>query len=202
MISFKDQTKISWNENKYKKSLDKNELEIFKSLTRKEKDYLILFYINEEPVNLSKSDAIDILRDRINKIELEDRKLKKEEKMEVNNKKIEKNKENKKNKDEKLIKFFKTQGINEPTNTTKDVFDKQSIFANFDNFYHALGQFTFNMEKQATYNYYMSQQKQNFVQIAQLDTLIKQHNDLLNQNHKVLQQNDEIIELLKQIANK
>lgn len=48
----------------------------------------------------------------------------------------------------------------------------------------------------------MSQQKQNFVQIAQLDTLIKQHNDLLNQNHKVLQQNDEIIELLKQIANK
>ena len=35
------------------------------------------------------------------------------------------------------------------------------------------------MEKQATYNYYMSQQKQNFVQIAQLDTLIKQHNDLL-----------------------
>lgn len=28
MISFKDQTKISWNENKYKKSLDKNELEI------------------------------------------------------------------------------------------------------------------------------------------------------------------------------
>lgn len=202
MISFKDQTKISWNENKYKKSLDKNELEIFKSLTRKEKDYLILFYINEEPVNLSKSDAIDILRDRINKIELEDRKLKKEEKMEVNNKKIEKNKENKKNKDEKLIKFFKTQGINEPTNTTKDAFDKQSIFANFDNFYHALGQFTFNMEKQATYNYYMSQQKQNFVQIAQLDTLIKQNNDLLNQNHKLLQQNDEIIELLKQIANK
>lgn len=202
MISFKDQTKISWNENKYKKSLDKNELEIFKSLTRKEKDYLILFYINEEPVNLSKSDAIDILRDRINKIELEDRKLKKEEKMEVNNKKIEKNKENKKNKDEKLIKFFKTQGINEPTNTTKDAFDKQSIFANFDNFYHALGQFTFNMEKQATYNYYMSQQKQNFVQIAQLDTLIKQHNDLLNQNHKVMQQNDEIIELLRRIVEK
>ena len=25
-------------------------------------------------------------------------------------------------------------------------FDKQSIFANFDNFYHAMGQFTFNME--------------------------------------------------------
>lgn len=202
MISFKDQTKISWNENKYKKSLDKDELKIFKSLSRKEKDYLILFYINEEPVNLSESDAIEILRDRINEIELEDKQLKREKEIEDSSMKIEKNKQNEKKKDEKLIKFFKTQGINEPTSTTKNAFDKQSIFANFDNFYHALGQFTFNMEKQATYNYYMSQQKQNFVQIAQLDTLIKQHNDLLNQNRKVLQQNDEIIELLKQIANK
>ena len=202
MISFKDQTKISWNESKYKKSLDKDELKIFKSLSRKEKDYLILFYINEEPIDLSESDAVDILRDRINEIELEEKQLKREEEIEASNKKIEKNKENEKKKDEKLIKFFKTQGINEPTSTTKNAFDKQSIFANFDNFYHALGTLTFNMEKQATYNYYMSQQKQNFVQIAQLDTLIKQHNDLLNQNNKVLQQNDEIIELLKQIANK
>ncbi|KAB2193227.1 hypothetical protein JWK42_11480 [Staphylococcus epidermidis] len=101
-----------------------------------------------------------------------------------------------------MIKFFKTQGIDEPTETTKKAFDKQSIFANFDNFYHAMGQFTFNMEKQAKYNYYMSQQKQNFIQIAQLDTLIKQYNNLLEQNHKVLQQNDEIISLLKQISNK
>lgn len=46
-----------------------------------------------------------------------------------------------------MIKFFKTQGIDEPTETTKKAFDKQSIFANFDNFYHAMGQFTFNMEK-------------------------------------------------------
>lgn len=208
MISFKDQTKISWNESKYKKSLDKNEVKIFKSLSRKEKDYLILFYINEEPVDLSESDAIEILRDRINEIELEDNQLKREKEVEARNMKIEKNKQiardkqNEKNKDEKLIKFFKTQGINEPTSTTKNAFDKQSIFANFDNFYHALGQFTFNMEKQATYNYYMSQQKQNFIQIAQLDTLIKQHNDLLNQNHKVLKQNEEIISLLKEIANK
>ncbi|PNZ67487.1 hypothetical protein E2556_00160 [Staphylococcus croceilyticus] len=89
----------------------------------------------------------------------------------------------------------------EPSNTTKKAFSKQRITANFDNFYHAFGQITFNMEKQATYNYYMSQQKQNFVQIAQNDTLIKQHNDLLNQNHKILQQNEEIINLLKKISN-
>ncbi|WP_241959387.1 hypothetical protein [Staphylococcus haemolyticus] len=112
MISFKDQTKISWNESKFKKSLDKDELKIFKSLSRKEKDYLILFYINEEPVDLSESDAIDILRDRINEIELEDKQLKKEEEIEASNKKIEKNKENEQKKDEKLIRFFKTQGIN------------------------------------------------------------------------------------------
>ena len=62
---------------------------------------------------------------------------------------------------------------------------KTKIMANYDNFYHTLGMFTLNMEKQAKYNYYMSQQKQNFIQIAQLDILIKQNNDSLNQNHEI-----------------
>lgn len=96
---------------------------------------------------------------------------------------------------DKLNKFFKTQGINEPTDTTKKAFNKQRIDANFDNFYHAFGQMTFNMEKQAKYNYYMSQQKQKFIQIAQNDKLIKQQNEILFQN-------DRIIELLEKIANK
>lgn len=96
---------------------------------------------------------------------------------------------------DKLNKFFKTQGINEPTDTTKKAFNKQRIDANFDNFYHAFGQMTFNMEKQAKYNYYMSQQKQKFIQIAQNDKLIKQQNEILYQN-------DRIIELLEKIVNK
>ncbi|MGW7906284.1 hypothetical protein ACWEXP_00755 [Staphylococcus pseudoxylosus] len=89
---------------------------------------------------------------------------------------------------EVLDKFFATQGIYNPSRTTTDAFTKQNIMANFDKFYHALGAFTLNMEKQAMYNYYQTQQNQNFIQIAQNDKLIKQ--------------NDEIIELLKQIANK
>ncbi|WP_253345380.1 hypothetical protein [Staphylococcus equorum] len=87
-----------------------------------------------------------------------------------------------------LNKFFATQGIYHPSQTTSDAFVKQNIMANFDKFYHALGSFTLNMEKQAMYNYYQTQQNQNFIQIAQNDTLIKQ--------------NDEIIDLLKTIANK
>lgn len=89
---------------------------------------------------------------------------------------------------EKLNKFFATQGIYKPSQTTMDAFSKQNIQANFDKFYHALGTFTLNMEKQAMYNYYQTQQNQNFIQIAQNDKLIKQ--------------NDEIIELLKTIASK
>lgn len=89
---------------------------------------------------------------------------------------------------DKLIDFFRTQGIPNPTETTIEAFKFQQIFANFDNFYHVMGQFTFNIEKQAQFNYYMSQQKQNFIHIAQRDKIIKQ--------------NDEIIELLKKIADK
>ncbi|EJG0136315.1 hypothetical protein C3E47_RS11910 [Staphylococcus pseudintermedius] len=87
-----------------------------------------------------------------------------------------------------MTKFFATQGIYNPSNTTIEVFQKQQILANFDKFYHAFGQLTFNTEKQATYNYYMTHQKQNFIQIAQ--------------NDKIIKQNEEIIELLKVIANK
>ncbi|PTJ01449.1 hypothetical protein BU047_10500 [Staphylococcus simulans] len=87
-----------------------------------------------------------------------------------------------------MIDFFRTQGIPNPTETTIEAFKFQKIFANFDNFYHVMGQFTFNIEKQAQFNYYMSQQKQNFIHIAQRDKIIKQ--------------NDEIIELLKKIADK
>ncbi|WP_262504612.1 hypothetical protein [Staphylococcus warneri] len=87
-----------------------------------------------------------------------------------------------------LIKFFATQGIYNPSETTLKAFSKQSILASFDKFYSLMGMFTLNTEKQALYNYYMTQQKQNFIQIAQNDKLIKQ--------------NDEIIDLLKQISNK
>ncbi|OIS56097.1 hypothetical protein A4A32_01685 [Staphylococcus equorum] len=89
---------------------------------------------------------------------------------------------------ENLTKFFDKQGIPNPTNTTLDAFSRQRIDANVDKVLNSLGMFTTNREKQAQYNYYVTQQKQNFIQIAQNDKLIKQ--------------NDEIIDLLKTIANK
>ncbi|OEK48567.1 hypothetical protein EUA50_03020 [Staphylococcus saprophyticus] len=91
--------------------------------------------------------------------------------------------------------FFATQGIYYPSQTTLNAFSKQNIMANFDKFYHAFGTFTLNMEKQATYNYYQTQQNQNFIQIAQNDTIIKQQ-------EKIVEQNDEIIKLLKIISEK
>lgn len=99
------------------------------------------------------------------------------------------------NEKEKLLKFFATQGIYNPNKTTMNALSKQNVMANFDKFYHTIGSLTFNMEKQAMYNYYQTQQNQNFIQIAQNDTSIKQQ-------EKIIEQNDEIIELLKIITNK
>ncbi|UQW80951.1 hypothetical protein [Staphylococcus edaphicus] len=65
---------------------------------------------------------------------------------------------------------------------------KQRVDANFDKVLNSLGMFTTNREKQAQYNYYVTQQKQNFIEIAQ--------------NDKIIKQNDEIISLLKKISNK
>ena len=135
---------------------------------------------------------IDALTYEANKDEIDRKKQKEQNKIAKSNE----------TEEDKLVRFFNTQGINNPTNATLNAFKKQKIMANYDNFYHTLGMFTLNMEKQAKYNYYMSQQKQNFIQIAQLDILIKQNNDSLNQNHEILKQNEQIIELLTQIANK
>ncbi|WP_232165141.1 hypothetical protein [Staphylococcus nepalensis] len=192
---FKEQNKIAWNEGKYKKSLSDSELKVFKSLSRNQKDTVVLQYLKNEPLDLLNENSIDL----INKITYQETGEVVKSKDEVTEKKENKKKEKikstelkqdkiKKANYDRLIKFFVTQGIYNPSQTTMDAFTKQNIMANFDKFYHALGTFTLNMEKQAMYNYYQTQQNQNFIQIAQNDTLIKQ--------------NDEIIELLKTIANK
>lgn len=192
---FKEQNKIAWNEGKCKKSLSDSELKVFKSLSRNQKDTVVLQYLKNEPLDLLDENTIDL----INKITYQETgevvKSKDEVIEEKENKKKEKIKSTELKQDkikkanyDRLIKFFVTQGIYNPSQTTMDAFTKQNIMANFDKFYHALGAFTLNMEKQAMYNYYQTQQNQNFIQIAQNDTLIKQ--------------NDEIIELLKTIANK
>ncbi|ARM68337.1 hypothetical protein [Staphylococcus saprophyticus] len=187
-LGFKEQNKISWNEGKYKKTLSDSDLKIFKSLNRNQKDIVVLQYIKDDPINLSSENYIDLIKEASFKHTKEkvDSKIKNEN-HKAKMAKI-KEQEIKEANYDRLIKFFTTQGIYNPSQTTLDAFNKQNIMANFDKFYHALGTFTLNMEKQAMYNYYQTQQNQNFIQIAQNDTLIKQ--------------NDEIIELLKTIANK
>ena len=195
MRSFKEQNKIAWNEAKYKKTLSEYELKVYKSLDRLTKDTLVIEYLKGNTfdiLNESSMKKIDALTYEANKDEIDRKKQKEQNKIAKSNE----------TEEDKLVRFFNTQGINNPTNATLNAFKKQKIMANYDNFYHTLGMFTLNMEKQAKYNYYMSQQKQNFIQIAQLDILIKQNNDSLNQNHENLKQNEQIIELLTQIANK
>ena len=195
MRSFKEQNKIAWNEAKYKKTLSEDELKVYKSLDRLTKDTLVIEYLKGNTfdiLNESSMKKIDALTYEANKDEIDRKKQKEQNKIAKSNE----------TEEDKLVRFFNTQGINNPTNATLNAFKKQKIMANYDNFYHTLGMFTLNMEKQAKYNYYMSQQKQNFIQIAQLDILIKQNNDSLNQNHEILKQNEQIIELLNQIANK
>ncbi|WP_257614880.1 hypothetical protein [Staphylococcus equorum] len=191
--SFKEQTKIAWKESDYKKSLSDSEKAIFKSLSRNQKDTVIAQYIKDEPISLLDNNSIHLINKIIDRdlntetIKNSDehgkeRIQKKENKIELQKQKAEQ--ENREN----LTKFFDKQGIPNPTNTTLDAFSRQRIDANVDKVLNSLGMFTTNREKQAQYNYYVTQQKQNFIQIAQNDKLIKQ--------------NDEIIDLLKTIANK
>lgn len=96
--------------------------------------------------------------------------------------------------DKKKSKMSK-HGFNNPTSVTQYSYDNQNMMASFDKFYNAIGMLTFNMEKQATFNFYNNQLKQSFMLAAQNDELIKQ-------NDAIIDQNEEIIKLLSHIANK
>lgn len=86
-------------------------------------------------------------------------------------------------------------GFDNPTKVTKNSYQSQNMMGSFDKFYNAFGMLTFNMEKQATFNFYNNQLKQSFMIAAQNDELIKQ-------NEVIIDQNEEIIKLLSQIAYK
>lgn len=91
--------------------------------------------------------------------------------------------------------FFATQGIYNPSEVTKRAFSNQSIMANFNKFYNGIGMLTLNQEKQAHFNYYDVQQRQNFINVAQQDEIIKQ-------NDKLIEQNETMIELMRQMVEK
>lgn len=103
---------------------------------------------------------------------------------------------------EKLSSFFKTQGIINPSDTTLNAFERQDIMANFNKFYNFIGKLTLDQEKQAQFNFYDIQQRQNFINIAQQDEIIKQNDEIVQQNQILIDQNEQMIELMKQMASK
>jgi hypothetical protein len=52
MVTFKENVAIGWKEGPYKKSLSKEELKVFKSLTRKQKDIVVVYHLRNKPVDL------------------------------------------------------------------------------------------------------------------------------------------------------
>ena len=103
---------------------------------------------------------------------------------------------------EKLSSFFKTQGIIKPSDTTLNAFERQDIMANFNKFYNFVGKLTLDHDKQAQFNFYDIQQRQNFIAVAQQDKIIQQNDEIVQQNQKLIEQNEQMIELMKQMANK
>lgn len=103
---------------------------------------------------------------------------------------------------EKLSSFFKTQGIIKPSDTTLNAFERQDIMANFNKFYNFVGKLTLDHDKQAQFNFYDIQQRQNFIAVAQNDEIIKQNDKIVEQNETLIEQNEQMIELMKQMANK
>lgn len=140
-------------------------------------------------------DSEDAFKEEFNNMYYEGKPEEKDKAEEKQNKKVEKEAKVMVKESDKLKRFFATQGIANPNSVTTAAFVKQDFQANFDNFYNSVGMLTLNMEKQAQYNYYKSQQKQNFIQIAQNDAL-------LTQNDKLIEQNATMIELMQQLVNK
>ncbi|PWZ43347.1 hypothetical protein DD862_13815, partial [Staphylococcus pseudintermedius] len=54
--NFKEQTKINWNENKYKGTLTTEEKQVYKSLTREQKDNVVWEWLNDNPIDLLKEE--------------------------------------------------------------------------------------------------------------------------------------------------
>lgn len=208
MITFKEQTKVSWNEGKYKKSLSDEELKLYKSLTRQEKDYLVLFYLNDEPVSLSDRDWYSELSNRINEREKEqsreivERNLRKEEKV---NKKFD-------NLSKDQIEFKKTKaalggymarrGLTNLTKETQQLLVDGNYKSNLDSFQSGWAKISGNPYQNTIINTNIGQLDTNLAQIKLMDNMLKDNNKLKEQNEKLIKQNDEIIKLLKIIANK
>uniref|UniRef100_UPI0027390410 hypothetical protein n=1 Tax=Staphylococcus epidermidis TaxID=1282 RepID=UPI0027390410 len=64
MPTFKETVSIGWKEGPYKKTLTKEELKVFKSLKRTQKDNVVLQYMRNKAIDLLQDDIVE----KINKL--------------------------------------------------------------------------------------------------------------------------------------
>ncbi|AVQ35762.1 hypothetical protein [Staphylococcus kloosii] len=208
MITFKEQTKVSWNEGKYKKTLSDEELKTYKSLTRNEKDYLVLFYLDDTPISLSDRNWFSELSNRINEREKEqsreivEKNLRKEEK--VNKKFDNLNDEQIEFKEAKaaLGGYMARRGLTNLTKETQKLLIDGNYKSNLDSFQSGWAKISGNPYQNTIINTNIGQLDTNLAQIKLMDNMLKDNKELCEQNEKLIKQNNEIIELLKTIANK
>lgn len=208
MITFKEQTKVSWNEGKYKKSLSDEELKLYKSLSRQEKDYLVLFYLNDEAVRLSDRNWYSELSDRINEREKEqsreivEKNRKKEEKLNGINENLSDDQIEFKKAKAALGGYMARRGLTNLTNETQQLLIDGNYKSNLDSFQSGWAKISGNPYQNTIINTNIGQLDTNLAQIKLMDNMLKDNHVLKNQNETLIKQNDEIIELLKIIANK
>ena len=204
MLTFKEQTKIGWNEGKYKKTLSDEELKIYKSLTRQEKDYLVLFYVNEEPINLTDENGLDELNNRISIREKEQSKEIVEKNKKLNRKNENLNDEQIEFKEAKaaLGGYMARRGLTNLTKETQKLLVDGNYKSNLDSFQSGWAKISGNPYQNTIINTNIGQLDTNLAQIKLMDNMLKDNKELRKQNEQLIKQNNEIIELLKTIANK
>lgn len=184
-MNLKEQTKVNWNISKYKKSLDKSELSKFKSLSKRERDYLVLFYLNNEPINLNDNDWLDVLNNRINEHEYTDtvdKEITEEESDYSEAKRI-------------LGSYMAKKGLVNLTYETQKLLADGNYKSSLDSFQSGLAKISGNPYQNTLINTSIGQLDTNLAQIKLIDNLIKD-------NQIIKEQNEEIINLLRIIAEK
>lgn len=178
--SFKDQNKVSWNEGKYKRTLNSDSKTIFKSLDRIQKDTVVLEYTRGNIIDLTQENIQEI----IDVITYED----------LGYNPSTKKKEFKETKSS-LGGYMARRGLTNLTNETQQLLIDGNYKSSLDSFQSGWAKISGNVYQNTMINTGIGQLDTNLAQIKLMDNMLK--------DNKILkEQNDEIIELLKTIASK
>ncbi|MEB5757445.1 hypothetical protein [Mammaliicoccus sciuri] len=160
MASTKDALKVSWKESSYKKTLSKEELNVYKSLKRNEKDDVVISWLNGNPINLLDDNNLNNIKN--GNVENE-----------LNNQKNSMRLEN--------------IGFISPTVATLTAYKQLKIGEKYNVFSNAIGSLTMDIHKQLQASFYTTQQSQMFLLSAQNDELIKQNDKVISQNEQIIE---------------